>query len=219
MISVSQVSKTYRRSGKSVQALADVTLEVPAGDFVVVCGSSGSGKTTLLLTAGGLLAPDSGQIILAGRDPYSLSQDDRAHLRAENVGFVFQQFYLVPYLTVRQNILCPALAAGGDDLAQRAGELIERFNLASRGDHLPSELSTGEKQRTALARAMLNRPKVMLADEPTGNLDDDNGRIVVETLRQFAEDGGAVLMVTHERQWAEYGRRIVRLEAGRVSRA
>jgi len=216
MISVDGVSKTYRRSGTSVQALQDVTLEVEAGQFVVVCGPSGCGKTTLLLAVGGLLAPDAGRVAIAGQDPYGLSPDGRARWRAGNVGFVFQQFHLVPYLTVRENVLCPSLAAGGQDHAARADELIERLNLAPRRDHLPSELSTGEKQRVALARAMLNRPKVILADEPTGNLDDDNARLVVEALKQFADQGGAVLMVTHERQWAQYGRRTIRLEAGRL---
>ena len=214
MISVSGVCKTYHRSGSAVEALRDVSLEVQAGEFVVVCGPSGCGKTTLLLTVGGLLAPDAGRVLLAGEDPYDLSADDRARFRAANVGFVFQQFYLVGYLTVAENVLCASLAGGDGETTARADELIEQFNLTSRRGHLPSELSTGEKQRTALARAMLNRPRIMFADEPTGNLDEDNGRIVLEALRRFADDGGAVLMVTHERQWAEYGKRTVRLEAG-----
>ena len=219
IISARQVSKSYRQSSRLVQALWDITLDVQAGEFVVVCGASGCGKTTLLLTLGGLLEPDSGEVALDGQDPYGLPGDRRAALRAATIGYVFQQFYLVPYLTVRENILCPALAVGSPDLAARADELIERFNLAERRDHLPSEMSTGEKQRTALARAMLNRPKVILADEPTGNLDEDNARIVVEALKQFADGGGAVLMVTHERQWVGYGRRTIRLEAGRLYEA
>ena len=217
MLAVSELAKTYRRAGNVVRALRDVTLEVPAGQFVLVCGPSGCGKTTLLLAAGALLAPDSGSVRIAGQNPYDLGAEQRAVFRADHIGFVFQQFCLVPYLSVRQNVQCASLAADRNDLSARADELIEQFKLTPRRDHLPSELSTGEKQRTALARALLNGPKVLLADEPTGNLDGDNGGIVVASLRSFADEGGGVLMVTHDRRWQDQADRVIHLEDGRVS--
>ena len=219
MLSVRNVSKSYRRSGRAVQALDEVSLEVADGEFVVVRGPSGSGKTTLLLAAGGLLAPDAGRVEVDGQAPYQLSPDQRAGLRAATIGFVFQQFHLVPYLSVSDNVRTPALAAGIRDAGDRARQLIERFGLGDRADHLPGQLSTGERQRTALARALLNRPKLLLADEPTGNLDEDNAQVILASLAEFTDRGGAVLLVTHETAVAKYARRIVRLENGRLREA
>ncbi|MCE5276602.1 MAG: ABC transporter ATP-binding protein [Planctomycetaceae bacterium] len=217
MLEATGLKKTFSRPGKVVVALDDVTLNVSAGEFAVVRGPSGSGKTTLLLTLGGLLAPDSGRINIAGGNPYDLSPESRAAFRAKTVGFVFQQFHLVPYLSVRDNVLCPALAVPADGLDARADELIARFNLAPRRTHLPCELSTGEKQRVALARALLNSPKLLLADEPTGNLDEANERVVLETFKAFTASGGAVLMVTHSRHWETHANRALYLEAGRLA--
>ena len=217
MLSASGLKKTYRRSGGVVNALDDVALEVAEGQFVIVRGASGSGKTTLLLTVGGLLAPDEGRVAVVGQDPYELTAGAQAAFRARTIGFVFQQFHLVPYLTVYDNVLCPALGAGANgDRSARALELIERFQMTARRDHLPSELSTGEKQRCALARALLNEPRVLLADEPTGNLDEANEQIVLETFKSFASAGGAVLMVTHDRPWEDHADGVIHLEAGKV---
>jgi len=192
VLEVDHITKTYHRREQAVRALDGVSLRVGPEEFVVVEGPSGSGKTTLLLAAGGLLAPDGGRILIAGRDPYALSPDARASIRASTVGFVFQQFHLVPYLSVLENVLVASLAMPSSQARQRARTLIEKLGLTDRSTHLPGELSTGERQRTALARALLNRPKLLLADEPTGNLDRDNAGIVLDFLADFASSGGAV---------------------------
>ena len=219
MLRVHEVSKSFRRNTTEVSVLTDVSLEVAAGEFVTVQGPSGCGKTTLLLAAGGLLAPDAGTVEIDGRNPYELAHDARAGFRADVLGFVFQQFYLVPYLSVRDNVLSPLLARTTDGADARADELIARFGLTDRADHHPGELSVGERQRTALARAMLNRPKLILADEPTGNLDEANARIVLTGLAEFAREGGAVLLVTHDPQAAEHSHRALHLADGAIRQA
>ena len=216
MLELRHVSKVYHRPEGAVGALQDVCLTVAAGDFLAVQGHSGSGKTTLLLAAGALLAPDDGNVLLAGEDPYALSPDRRASLRAREIGFVFQQFHLVPYLSVRENVLAPSLAVSGNGSSERADELIERFGLTDRVAHVPGELSTGERQRVALARALLNRPKLLLADEPTGNLDEVNAKVVLEAMAEFAAAGGAVLLVTHDDKAAAAAQRTVRLTRGKM---
>ena len=218
MLEITNLSKRYSHAGGAVDALADVSLTVGAGEFVSVQGPSGCGKSTLLLAAGGLLAGDSGQVLLSGEDPYALGPDARAALRARRIGFVFQQFNLVPYLSVLDNVLSPSLAAkkGSEAPSSRARELIEHFGLGHRMEHKPSELSVGERQRTALARALLNRPGLILADEPTGNLDADNACAVLEYLAEFARAGGAVMLVTHDDRAAGYARRVLRMREGRL---
>jgi putative ABC transport system ATP-binding protein len=193
--------------------LHELSLTVARGEFVSVLGPSGCGKTTILLTAGGLLTPDAGQVTLDGTDPYALAPEARAAFRAEQVGFVFQQFHLVPYLSVLDNVMTAGLAAGDTSAGVRAKAegLITKFGLSERTHHCPAELSVGERQRVALARALLNRPSLLLADEPTGNLDDDNAHIVLDTLRQFAHDGGAVLLVTHDQRTADLADKEIRL--------
>ncbi|MDP6381376.1 MAG: ABC transporter ATP-binding protein [Phycisphaerae bacterium] len=215
-LEVNNLSKHYHRPETEVRALDGVSLAVAAGEFVVVEGPSGSGKTTLLLAAGGLLAPDAGQVLLDGQDPYVLATDGRAKFRASEIGFVFQEFRLVPYLSVTDNVLVPSLAMSGQDSEQRAEELIAHFGLADRSRHLPAELSTGERQRVALARALLNRPKLLLADEPTGNLDAGNADVVLEYLAEFARTGGAVLMVTHDTQAGRHAHRSMHMERGKI---
>jgi len=216
VLSIERGRKSYHGAAGSVQVLAGVSLEVRPGEFVVVRGPSGSGKTTLLLTAGALLRPDEGTVVLSGRDPYALAPNQRAGLRAEMIGFVFQQFHLIGSLSVLENVLAAALARRLPDARDRASELIERFGLGDRAGHLPGQLSTGERQRAALARAMLNRPKLLLADEPTGNLDEDNGREVLAALAEFAAAGGAVLLVTHDRAAEGFGGRVLHLDRGRL---
>ena len=185
---------------------------------MAVQGPSGCGKTTLLLAAGALLRPTRGRVLVNGEDPYALSSGQRARFRAVNVGFVFQQFHLVPYLDVLDNTLVPTLALGANGGARaRALELAARFGLTERLHHLPAALSTGERQRVALARALLNKPKLLLADEPTGNLDAENGQIVLRCLAEFARDGGAVLLVTHEPGAGDHASRIVRMNGGSLS--
>jgi ABC-type lipoprotein export system ATPase subunit len=215
MLQLQDVNKTYR-GAQTVEALRGVALAAAAGEFVAIQGASGCGKTTLLLIAGGLLEPDAGRVSVGGEDLYALSPGRRARVRAAAVGFVFQQFHLVPYLSVRDNVLAPTIALPLPDAAARADDLIGRFGLADRARHVPAELSTGERQRTALARALLRRPSVLLADEPTGNLDEANARAVLDALADFAHGGGAVLLVTHDRAVAARAGRVVRMEGGRL---
>ena len=219
MLEMQDVTKAYTKSNQEIRALDGVSLSVSPGEFVAVRGPSGCGKTTLLLTAGALLAPDAGRVLIDGRNPYDLPPDSRAAVRAERIGFVFQQFHLVPYLTVRDNVLSAALAKPSPDAADRADEILRHFQLTDRVNHVPSELSTGERQRTALARATLNRPGLLLADEPTGNLDGANAEIVLGYLDEFARGGGAVLLVTHDDHAAGFAQRTVLLEAGTVRSA
>lgn len=216
MIEFKNVSKWFDGTNGKVDAIKDVSFCVRPGELLAVRGPSGCGKTTLLLTAGGLQRPSSGKISLDGQDPYQLSSEQRSKLRARTIGFVFQQFHLIPYLTVRQNILTASLAMPGKDAAARTDYLIKHFGLEDRAEHVPAQLSTGEKQRTALARALLNEPKVILADEPTGNLDEDNARTVFGYLGQYVRDGGCVLLVTHDAQSAAHATRTLQMNQGRL---
>jgi len=210
------VSKIYRRSDGEVRALDGVSLAIAPGEFVAVQGPSGCGKTTLLLIAGGLLVPDGGSVRVDGRDFYAMTPNERAIFRAGAIGFVFQQYHLIPYLSVMENVLAASLALRDRDPYKAAGELIDHFGLGDRAAHVPAELSAGERQRAALARALLNRPKLLLADEPTGNLDKTNAEAVLGYLKEFAEWGGAVLLVTHSSRAASYAQRSIMLKEGKT---
>lgn len=216
MLELSAIQKSYNtQSHSAVAAVNGISLKVNAGEFVAVQGPSGCGKSTLLLIAGGLLSPDQGDATIAGQDPYQLSANARAAFRASTVGFVFQQFHLVPYLSVLDNILAPGVGISKPPAEDRAAQLMDKFGIAERASHLPGELSTGERQRAALARALFNQPKLILADEPTGNLDPENSKIVLDHLRAFTDEGGAVLMVTHEDSAASAADRTERLRDGK----
>ncbi|MCK9265281.1 ABC transporter ATP-binding protein [bacterium] len=214
ILTIEKVSKIYHRKQEKVVAIKDISLTLKKGDFISVRGPSGCGKTTLLLTAGGLLSPSEGKVIFNGNDLYKLSPEERSHFRAENIGFIFQQFHLIPFLTVEENVLLPSLAAYKEKSGGDVKKILENLNLAERISHFPSELSTGERQRVALARALMNRPKILLADEPTGNLDEENGKIVLGYLSEFARNGGAVLVVTHDRNVAENTDKRLNMEKG-----
>ncbi len=198
-LKVSNLSKRFSNRDGEVNAVIDVNFELLQGDFVALHGASGCGKSTLLLMLGTLLSPDEGTVGIAGEMPYDLPIKERAAFRAEHVGFVFQQFHLIPYLNVLENVLIGELAGGGD-LKEKAGALLDGFGLSHRLGHVPNALSRGEQQRVALARALVRSPRLLLADEPTGNLDKENSEIILGHLKAFAADGGSVLMVTHDDQ-------------------
>jgi len=217
VLELARVRKTYASPGAGTLAVLDeITLEVGAGDFVAVRGPSGCGKSTLLLVAGTLLRPDAGTVKIDGTDVYALSADRRARLCAERVGFVFQQFHLIPYLSVRDNVLAATVGLPVPDAEAKTDALLERFGMRGRAEHHPAQLSTGERQRTGLARALLRSPGLILADEPTGNLDDENGRAVLEALSEFAAGGGAVLMATHDSLAADAAKRTITLDVPAV---
>ena len=215
MLTLINIAKLFLKPGGPVMALDGVSLSVARGELVVVRGPSGCGKTSLLLTAGGLLAPDTGRVKVDGQDLHALSPNQRAAFRARSIGFVFQQFHLIPYLSARDNVRTPGIASGHTS-ADRASDLLVQFGLEGRMHHLPAELSTGEQQRTALARALLNDPGLILADEPTGNLDPDNATNILEHLKAFARANGAVLLVTHDAAAAALADRIIQMENGQL---
>lgn len=213
------VAKRYRLGDDQVDVLVDFDFGVNAGEFVVVTGPSGAGKSTLLHVAGGLDAPDSGTVAVAGHDVWAMSARARAEFRRRNLGFVFQFFNLVPTLTAVENVSLPlvldCMPARSADA--RAAELLQRVGLADRARHRPAELSGGQMQRVAVARALAARPSIILADEPTGNLDRRSSMEIVELLRSLSdEDGTAVVVVTHDRGVARYGSREVHLVDGRA---
>jgi putative ABC transport system ATP-binding protein len=216
MITVTDLAKTYHTRGGRVEALAGIDLHIDAGEFVALCGPSGSGKTTLLMTVAAMLRPTSGSVRLGQRDIYEMNGRERAAFRAANIGFVFQMFHLVPYLTVIENVLIAAGAVGRKDQKTRVEQLLEQLGMRQRVWHKPAELSAGEKQRTAIARALLNQPKLILADEPTGNLDPANARAVLEHLKGFQQSGGTVVVATHGPAAKEFATRTVYLRDGKL---
>jgi putative ABC transport system ATP-binding protein len=210
------VTKSYRTRAGQVNALASVSLHIDRGEFVVVNGPSGSGKTTLLMTVAAMLRPTSGVVRVDDRDVYAMSVRERARFRADNIGFVFQMFHLVPYLSVIDNVLLARGAIARNGQKTRARELLERLGLQHRLGHRPAELSAGEKQRTAVARAMLNEPKLILADEPTGNLDPENAESALQHLKGFQEAGGTVMVATHGPAAQRFATRALYLREGRL---
>jgi ABC-type lipoprotein export system ATPase subunit len=217
MICLEHVVKTYRTQRGDVKALNDINLSIEKGEFVVICGSSGSGKTTLLMAIAAMLHPTSGTVSVEANNLYTMSIQARAKFRAENIGFVFQMFHLVPYLNILDNVLLAGGAVDKKNTNTKALELIEKFGLVGRHYHKPAELSAGEKQRTAIARALLNNPKIILADEPTGNLDSDNATSVLGYLSEFHKAGGTVILATHGSEAEQYADRIITLHNGTVA--
>lgn len=212
------VTKRYKHRRGDVYALQDANVTIGTGEFVSMVGPSGSGKSTLLLMLGGMLSPTSGKVMLQGTSLYELSPNQRAKMRKQHVGFVFQSFNLVPYLTALENVMVPLFLSGVTDDAQesRATELLQRVGLGERLDHKPNELSIGQQQRVALARMLANDPQLILADEPTGNLDPDTSSLVLQFFEQFVSEGRTIVMVTHDPRAAERARRKLRIDAGRI---
>ena len=222
MIIASNIEQTYKSAGRSLTVLRNINLSIAENDFVAIVGPSGSGKTTLLGLLAGLDLPSSGTVTIDGQNLNGLSEDERSKLRGEKVGFVFQTFQLIPTLTALENVLVPlelreARSLNGSDLAERACGLLERVGLGERLDHYPSQLSGGEQQRVGLARAFANEPKILFADEPTGNLDADTGTVVADLLVQLNRELHTTLvLVTHDQKLAGRAARIVRLEGGEI---
>lgn len=219
MIEIRDVTKSYDMGGDHVHALDGVSLRVEEGDFLAVTGPSGSGKSTLLFTIGGLLTPTKGQVFVRDTDIYGMSPRGRARFRRENVGFIFQTFELLPYLTALENVMLPLSIAGVDNREQRELALkdLNRVGLAERVGHKPSELSGGEQQRVSIARGIVNEPDILLADEPTGNLDRKTGDEIIDLLRGLNErDGQTIVIVTHDTSKAEEANRVVGMIDGRV---
>ncbi|MCB0865704.1 MAG: ABC transporter ATP-binding protein [Solirubrobacterales bacterium] len=214
------VTKTYGSGAAAVRALDGVDLEIAAGELTAVIGSSGSGKSTLLQLLGGLDRPTAGTLEFEGRDIAAASDGELAEMRLRTVGFVFQQFNLIPTLSAAENVelvLAPA-GLGGAERSRRATEMLQRVGLEGRAGHLPSELSGGEQQRVAIARALANGPEVILADEPTGNLDSTTGVQILELLRELSEGaGGSIVLITHDPSIAADAPRVIRLADGRIA--
>jgi len=210
------VTKRYENGGEIVEALVDVDLSIEAGEFLAVVGPSGSGKSTMLNVLGLLDAPSEGVVRLHGRDVTTLSDVELTDARRTAIGFVFQDFHLVPTLTAAENVELPTLFARDPEGMTRARDLLERVDLGGRLDHRPKQLSGGQQQRVAIARALVNEPAVVLADEPTGNLDRETGRAVLEELRGICDEGVAVVAVTHDPLVTEYTDRVVELVDGHL---
>lgn len=217
MIELNNVTKTVRSGTEDLTILDDVSFDIPSGQFVAVTGASGSGKSTLLGLIAGLDAPTSGKIVVDGDDVTTASEDGLARIRSEKIGFVFQSFHLIPSLTAFENILIPMELLGVDNVRDRASRLLDAVDLANRGHHYPSELSGGEQQRVAIARAFANRPKILLADEPTGNLDSKNGGHIFDLMKNLhAENNVTLVLVTHDPALAEQAQRRIVLADGKV---
>ena len=216
MLKSESLARTYVSGAREIIVLRDITFELAAGGFLAISGPSGSGKSTLLGLLAGLDRPTSGRVVLDGHDLSALSEDARARLRADKVGFVFQSFHLIPTLTARENIQVP-LELRGQDGRARADELLERVGLGERALHYPAQLSGGEQQRVAVARAFAHRPRILFADEPTGNLDAANGANVVALLGELNRELGTTLvLVTHDPELASRASRVIRLRDGAI---
>ena len=210
------VGRTYERGGETLHALEDVDLTVEAGEFVAVVGPSGSGKSTMLNTLGLLDTPTAGDVFLDGEEVSDLDDGTRTDLRKEYIGFVFQDFYLIPTLTATENVLLPTVYDADREAEERAADLLRRVGLGDRLGHRPTELSGGQKQRVAIARSLVNEPEVLLADEPTGNLDTGTGRQVLEEFERVCAEGVAVVAVTHDELVTEYADRTIELVDGHL---
>jgi putative ABC transport system ATP-binding protein len=217
MLQSQSLTRTYRSGGRDLTVLKDITFSLEPGGFLAILGPSGSGKTTLLGLLAGLDRPSAGSVHLDGQELGSLTEDQRARLRGEKIGFVFQAFQLIPTLTAQENIQVPLELRGDARPAARARELLDRVGLAGRGHHYPAQLSGGEQQRVALARAFSSRPKLLFADEPTGNLDAATGATIIDLMVELNRDLGTTLvLVTHDLDLAARARRTIRLADGRV---
>ncbi|WP_254507267.1 ABC transporter ATP-binding protein [Anatilimnocola floriformis] len=219
MYQLTEVTKRYHRRKEEVVAFRTPALTIGSGEYVAIVGPSGSGKTTLLSLLGGMLSPDSGQVSLDGQSLYDLPIAERTELRRTKIGFVFQTFNLIPYLTAQENVQVPLYLNGlkPEEQVARAQQLLEQVGLANRLHHKPCEMSTGQQQRVALARTLANSPRLILADEPTGNLDPDSKAAVMSIFTKFVANGGTIVMVTHDPASAAQATRRLRIVDGEIS--
>ncbi|UCD79880.1 MAG: ABC transporter ATP-binding protein [Desulfobacterales bacterium] len=218
VVEAKNITKTYTIGDRKICVLDNVSLSVEEGEFLVVEGSSGSGKTTLLSLLSGLDKPSSGRVFLEDKDITDITEDDLAPLRNESIGFVFQSFHLVPSLTALENVMFPAELKHDPRAYEKASDLLKRVGLQQRSDNYPHQLSGGEMQRVAMCRAVINNPKIIFADEPTGNLDTENGKAVLDLLLEFQKERRTTLiLVTHSIDIAKIADRMVVLEDGRIA--
>lgn len=217
MIELKNVTKTVRSGEEDLTILDNISLVIPDGEFVSITGASGSGKSTMLGLVAGLDAPTTGSILIDDEDITKMSEDDLADVRSQKIGFIFQSFHLIPSLTAFENILIPMEILGLKDAKSRAEHLLSDVELTNRGHHYPSELSGGEQQRIAIARAFANQPKILLADEPTGNLDSKNGSHIFDLMTAMhTKNNVTLVLVTHDNNLAELAQRQIILKDGRV---
>lgn len=216
MIELKKVSKTYRKDAEEVRALSDVSLEVKAGEFVAVVGPSGSGKSTLMNVVGLLDRPDSGEYHLDGGAVAEFSSDELARLRNEKIGFVFQTFHLLPKTTALENVELPLIYSSRADISGMGAQALKMVGLKDRAKHLPSELSGGQQQRVAIARALVNDPELILADEPTGNLDSKAGLEIMAIFQELNRLGKTVVLITHDSAVATMANRVVEIVDGSI---
>lgn len=217
ILKINGLEKTYKSGSKQLTVLHDVSFEVDKGQTFAIVGPSGSGKTTLLGLAAGLDTPNAGKVELCGHDLNTLNEDERAQLRNEEVGFIFQDFQLLPTLTALENVSVPLELQGAKNAVSRAKELLQKVGLGDRIHHYPSQLSGGEQQRVAVARAFSNSPSILFADEPTGNLDEETGEKIIQLLFNLNEEAGTTLMIiTHDLDLAARTQQILRLKGGKI---
>jgi putative ABC transport system ATP-binding protein len=216
MVILDDIRKSYILSGRVVEVLKGITLEIKEGEFLSIMGPSGSGKSTLLNLIGCLDRPTSGKYLLDGIDINTLSDDELAEIRNKKIGFVFQSFNLIPRLSAIKNVVLPLLYSGipSEERNKGAFELLQKVGLSHRANHLPSELSGGEQQRVSIARALINNPSLILADEPTGNLDSKTGQEIMDIFKSIHKEGATIIMVTHEKSIAEQAERIITIKDG-----
>ncbi len=216
MIKIKELSKIFSSKKEQVIALNEIDLDIPKNKFVLIKGPSGCGKSTLLFTLGGMLTPSSGSVELLGKNLYQLSKNELSNFRASSIGFVFQSYNLIPYLNILENILFGLKGNKNGELKEKAIQLVKELNITDRIHHKPTELSIGEKQRVAVARAILGNPDLVLADEPTGNLDPENAKEVLMHLNQFKQAGGTVIMVSHSNDADHLADTIIHMEKGKI---
>ena len=198
ILKASDISKSYSSDKNRIKVVDNYNIDLFSSEFVSLTGPSGCGKTTILMIIGCLLKPDHGTVEIDGLDMYSMNSSRIAEQRSKKIGFIYQDFKLIPYLTIKENILCSSLINDVGNLEDKANDLILRLGLIHRVNHRPEQLSAGEKQRTAIARALLMEPKLIIADEPTGNLDKKNSSLVIEALKHYSDEGACVIMVSHD---------------------